>query len=548
MGVPGFFAWLLSKYKNRIFTSPVKNAKYLYLDANCLFHPQCFKVLEEHPELTGDELEDLMIEQILKYIDYLIDFVKPSEFTFISVDGVAPLAKIVQQRSRRYKSYKEDLARSEIKSKHNIRINRWSNIVITPGTEFMKKLHKRLCKYYKGKRVIYSSYLTPGEGEHKIFDHIRDNIKDEKIVVYGLDADLIFLSMMIQNNQIFLLRESTHFGNHRPEKAGLVYLSIENTKELYNYEINRAVFNTDPFEDFVPEEDFIKDLVFICYFLGNDFLPHLPTIDIRNHGMDFILDAYVQTYNKYSRKIVRTNMNLNKDVLQYFVKVLASYENQYIQNYIRENKNKADSRQCHELDAYKKDIWNFENMRGVSHNNPLEMFLDYPELYKTQYYNYYFKVSEYSNEFIKMVTEKYLEGLRWILRYYCGKQRDFKWHYPYVCAPFLSDIYGNMSQDMREESNDRGFVNIFTQLLSIIPPQKRDILPKPIKHLIDLPCLADQYPLDFKCDHINKHLLWTCAPFLPILSIDTIERVVDEHTTKNDHKNFKRIGHYDFCN
>ena len=48
MGVPGFFAWLLKKYKknnNIIIQSINQSVDWLYLDSNCLFHPQCHKIL-----------------------------------------------------------------------------------------------------------------------------------------------------------------------------------------------------------------------------------------------------------------------------------------------------------------------------------------------------------------------------------------------------------------------------------------------------------------------------------------------------------------------
>ena len=47
MGVPGFFAWLLKKHKkSNIITSDIKTpVNILYIDTNCLIHPQCFKVL-----------------------------------------------------------------------------------------------------------------------------------------------------------------------------------------------------------------------------------------------------------------------------------------------------------------------------------------------------------------------------------------------------------------------------------------------------------------------------------------------------------------------
>jgi 5'-3' exonuclease len=106
MGVPGFFAWLLkNNTHNNIILHSLHNINALYFDANCLFHPKCFDILKLHSQETDIvRLEDLMIKRIIKYIDYIINFVKPSDLIYIAVDGVAPVAKINQQRKRRYKS------------------------------------------------------------------------------------------------------------------------------------------------------------------------------------------------------------------------------------------------------------------------------------------------------------------------------------------------------------------------------------------------------------------------------------------------------------
>ena len=65
----------------------------------------------------------------------------------------------------------------------------------------MKKITTAIidfCKCYNGnKKIYFSSASTPGEGEHKLLQHIKKANNNFKYVVYGLDADLIFLSLTI---------------------------------------------------------------------------------------------------------------------------------------------------------------------------------------------------------------------------------------------------------------------------------------------------------------------------------------------------------------
>ena len=123
MGVPGFFKWLLVKYKNKEF---IKN-KYeincdfdsLLIDANCLLHPQCFKILNENPNLNNHEtLENKMIKQCITYLNEVINFIDPNKEVYIAIDGVAPIAKMKQQRQRRYKSVNDKILFDNIKKKH----------------------------------------------------------------------------------------------------------------------------------------------------------------------------------------------------------------------------------------------------------------------------------------------------------------------------------------------------------------------------------------------------------------------------------------------
>jgi len=244
MGVPGFFLWLMKSYKNEGFVfnkakltdldflNEINNIDYFLIDANCLIHPVCFKVIAENQDVTNNDiLENKMFIAVIEYLDKIISYVEPKKGIYLAIDGVAPVAKIKQQRSRRFKSVADKLMWDNIKRKHNRPLSHhWNNNAITPGTEFMVKLHNKIIDWvYKiNKNVIYSSCFTPAEGEHKLLQFIRSNQRENKdfsYVVYGLDADLIFLSLATESNKIFLLREANEI-NRNESKEVLNYVSI----------------------------------------------------------------------------------------------------------------------------------------------------------------------------------------------------------------------------------------------------------------------------------------------------------------------------------
>ena len=132
------------------------------IDANCLLHPMCFKVLGENPHITNlDKLERKMINQVIEYIDTLVKYVDPKKTVYLAIDGVAPIAKIKQQRTRRFKSVHDKELFDNIKKKHNKELsNYWNNSAITPGTVFMEKL----------KVQILNLYFLP------VIHHLKENI------------------------------------------------------------------------------------------------------------------------------------------------------------------------------------------------------------------------------------------------------------------------------------------------------------------------------------------------------------------------------------
>ena len=294
MGVPGIFAHMIKKCKNkRIFNNNII-FKYnssliideLFFDANGIIHPKAQEIAKEYNHLIGTNhtlLESKMINNIIKYIDDIIEFIKPKKVVYIAIDGVAPMGKIKHQRLRRFKSIRDQQIISSIAKKHNKEINKhWNSNCITPGTIFMKKLFVAINNFIKKRKTngcpltyYFSSCNSPGEGEHKIYDYIHNHKNKSNTIfcIHGLDADLIFLSLATTNVNIYLLREDI-LESGVPEKNQFNIVSITEYKGAIVSDI--ADMND------IDTNRLIKDYIFLCFLLGNDFIPNIPSTNLKN--------------------------------------------------------------------------------------------------------------------------------------------------------------------------------------------------------------------------------------------------------------------------
>ena len=104
MGIPKFYRYLLERYPltSEIVTSSefLPRCDYLYLDVNGIIHNAT------HGESAIGEIPttDMVATYVFGYISDIFANIQPRKLMFIAVDGVAPRAKLNQQRSRRYRT------------------------------------------------------------------------------------------------------------------------------------------------------------------------------------------------------------------------------------------------------------------------------------------------------------------------------------------------------------------------------------------------------------------------------------------------------------
>uniref|UniRef100_A0A6C0AJR4 Xrn1 N-terminal domain-containing protein n=1 Tax=viral metagenome TaxID=1070528 RepID=A0A6C0AJR4_9ZZZZ len=248
MGIPFYFVSLIKAHKtivSRVRTRLEPNI--LLLDFNAFIHTY---------------MDDARpIESILEALTTLLaDTCSPRTHLYIAMDGLVPYAKIVQQRYRRFR----------IPEGNNPVFDRNQ---ISPGTPYMKELD--LAVRARFPQAIVSSTDLPGEGEHKLFEWLKTLPSTERTntVIYGLDADLILLSLaQEQLCSLSLLRENPSF---QSKTEGYSTLNISDLARKLPMNPQQYVA-----------------LCVLCF--GNDFMPPIGMFSLREGGHDRAIECYRQ--------------------------------------------------------------------------------------------------------------------------------------------------------------------------------------------------------------------------------------------------------------
>jgi 5'-3' exonuclease len=534
MGIPGFFSYYYSNKKSISSLNPTDNTlyNYIFFDYNSLIHPISHVVLQKYPSETKlSTLEDIIIENVIEYTLFNIKkYSSKNTQIFIYIDGVAPVGKLKQQRERRYKT-----VFTKNSDSNNSSQNIWDSNVISPSTLFMQKLRYKLASLEQtesiGPIVIDDD---PAEAEHKIFNTLlsissktnESFIKKKNVLIYGLDADLIILSLLhsFKDFDIFLLRNN-----------------LEKQSDFSTWEkvFSTFVLDTSSFKklllkDIIPSENsniynpvfILQDYVFISFLLGNDFIDRLPNLDIKKNGIPILLKAYNKTLVDINISVSKNNLryliNNDKGIYLPFLKKLLFYI--------------SNSEDYYFLKLFKQKICSdfipSKNQDVIVYDDNL-LVLNHPS-YQQNYYRYYQIFDK------KKVCHDYLKTLFWNYFYYFfHKHSNWSWSYTHFNSPFSSDFYNYIS-DIYPFDDYISFDFIkdnplepLEQLLSILPKKSlKNVLSDDLYSKFDncyntIPYFKKCYPDKIYIDLNNKQYFHESKILYEPININIIKNLLD---------------------
>lgn len=608
MGIPKFYRWLSERYPliNQDHSdNSMPEIDNLYLDMNGIIHMSSHANSLGHliPHISSAlPLEEVWLK-IFRYIEMIVQFAKPAKLLYLAVDGVAPRAKMNNQRERRYKSsFEIRKFISQESEKGNSTPTDWfDSNQISPGTEFMIALNEHLDTFIRWKlhndnnwkklQVILSGSDVPGEGEHKIMRYIRTHRGQPNIkhCLYGLDADLILLSLLSHEPHIILLREEVTLGGVRstpdrhcigdPKKFTLLFIPV--LREYLKIELQKL-----PQIDL---ERFIDDFVVLMLFIGNDFLPRLPTFEINEGAIEYLLNNYMQKW-KTIGYLSRDGV-INWHTLEKFMENLPEYEQKILKERLNDRRkprrqNSApieptehapSLRAAYNLgnhtipEQYEEESADIIRSITVPVTDELEgeevspgvtdeaafSVQQYEEAIakaegesaqtealkdqlrsvlnrgmdhvKRLFYQRAFEIDikkEEGQAMLNIAIRRYLEGLQWVMFYYFRGCQDWHWFYPYNYSPMISDFknmsdYLSLNQHDEIEFTYRPPFRALDQLVGVLPPASRPLLPTAYQDIMDHPNFQPYFPrepkieYDMMCAKIGWDSMKIIVPFVP---------------------------------
>lgn len=536
MGIKHFFSWFKTNFSESIHNLPKNTTSFdvdvtidnLMIDMNGIFHNSAQKIYEygncKPPQrllksknkrpINHLQKQLKLFEDVCKTIEQTIDIAKPQKRVILCIDGPAPLSKQNQQRQRRFRSAMESSSDCPFDSNS-----------ITPGTKFMDFLSKYIDWYirkaistdekWQNLEIIFSNEKAPGEGEHKLINYMRyHGDKNDTFCIHGLDADLIMLALGTHLPNFYILREDLYdpTNEYFLINIGEVHDVLG---ELIRWESSTYEYHTD---------SAINDFIFICFTVGNDFLPHIPSIEIIENGIELLLEVYKLVGSSYGHLTESKNgkIKFKPESFKVFLGTIGQYEQENFEMKLRKKK------------SFFPDLL----LESCAQQNSDGSWTVDIEKYKKDYQKQCFP----EGYDIKKLCHEYLEGMQWVLSYYTMGVPNWKWFFNHHYAPTASVLATYIDSFKFKEYRRTIPTTPYQQLLCVLPPKSAKLLPQPLDKLLtsESSPLKEHCPDDFSIDLSGKRKEWEGIVILPMVDFELVRTTYMQYIDQLHHNDKKR--------
>lgn len=376
MGIEKFFLNLKSNknFNKNITIKSTENFDYIYIDFNSIicktveeleqklnyvtyeqiynsynsieeFSDESKKIIKLYNFNDKMDMNVVFLNTLTKNINTILneinkDYVKS---IFIAFDGIPTMAKIVEQRRRRYTKYILDEIRLRIYKKYESSIdtirNEFENrrIKIDLPSKIDSNMIKNLFNLNINRdiKIIISDKTEVGEGEKKIFEHITSNYNTASYLIVSPDSDVIILGLLHQN---LMKMKSFNSSFHIIKNIDPIeYINVDQTRlNLVDYIKNQIDIYKIEERNLIPNEcNIISDIIFLIQFLGNDFIPKINCLTTRS-SLNILIDIYIRhitrTKNKFKYLVFNENnyYKINYDNLNSIIFKLSENEHKLL--------------------------------------------------------------------------------------------------------------------------------------------------------------------------------------------------------------------------
>jgi 5'-3' exonuclease len=282
--------------------------------------------------------------------------------------------------------------------------------------------------------------------------------------------------------------------------------------------INELSHEQKAIETITIQNDKLFDYILLCFFLGNDFLPHFPALNIRTTGIQNLINAYKFVFAgtgdtlTHKREIIWKNMRK-------FITHLAANELDYIkEEYVQ--RDRQSKRLQHAPSRPDED----ENLLIPLKERAHELYINPEEAgWETRYYKILFK-TKIEDDRRKEISTNYLEGLEWTMKYYSTGCADWRWLYHYHYPPLLVDLikYVPYFEHTFVPLQTKKPVTPLAQLSYVLPPSSMGLIPYQL-HKKLLKEQPDWYVGNYVFLWAFCKFFWEAHVELPHIDMDVLE-------------------------